>query len=87
MMTSWPPGKDACHGDSGGALWRWQKVGGGHHHVRGRCRAVQVGIIARGQECARVNRPAIFTNVSAHARFILDNISDDGGCEEDEEPF
>ena len=43
-------GRDGCQGDSGGPLWR---VTGG--------RAVQVGLISRGQRCARINRPGIYT--------------------------
>ena len=43
-------GRDGCQGDSGGPLWR---VTGG--------RAVQVGVISRGQRCARINRPGIYT--------------------------
>ena len=38
-------------GDSGGPLWRWRK---GRDGVK---RAVQIGIISRGQKCARINRP------------------------------
>ena len=43
-------GRDGCQGDSGGPLWR---VTGG--------RAVQIGVISRGQRCARINRPGIYT--------------------------
>ena len=43
-------GRDGCQGDSGGPLWR-VNVG----------RAVQVGVISRGQRCARINRPGIYT--------------------------
>ena len=43
-------GRDGCQGDSGGPLWRV---------TRGR--AVQVGVISRGQRCARINRPGIYT--------------------------
>ena len=43
-------GRDGCQGDSGGPLWR---VTGGQ--------AVQVGVISRGQRCARINRPGIYT--------------------------
>ena len=43
-------GRDGCQGDSGGPLWRVS-----------RGRAVQVGVISRGQKCARINRPGIYT--------------------------
>ena len=38
-------------GDSGGPLWGWRT---GKDGVK---RAVQIGIISRGQKCARINRP------------------------------
>ena len=62
-------GRDGCQGDSGkigslhleillacslllgGPLWRLNKAGV----------AVQLGIISRGQKCARINRPGIYT--------------------------
>ena len=49
-------GRDGCQGDSGGPLWR---VNGG--------RAVQVGVISRGQRCARINRPGIYTRSALHS--------------------
>lgn len=52
-------GRDGCQGDSGGPLWR---VTGG--------RAVQVGVISRGQKCARINRPGIYTRSALHMMHI-----------------
>ena len=43
-------GRDGCQGDSGGPLWRLRDG-----------RAVQIGVISRGQKCARINRPGIYT--------------------------
>ena len=43
-------GRDGCQGDSGGPLWRLKNG-----------KAVQIGIISRGQKCARINRPGIYT--------------------------
>jgi len=66
-------GIDSCHGDSGGPLWRWEQTS-----EEGR-RAVQLGIISRGQRCARINRPGIYTNVSALSDWIRLN-TNDGDC-------
>ena len=48
-------GRDGCQGDSGGPLWRWRDGCGGKK------RAVQIGIISRGQKCARINRPGQYS--------------------------
>ena len=51
-------GRDGCQGDSGGPLWLWREGGGGKK------RAVQIGIISRGQKCARINRPGQYGVIS-----------------------
>ena len=53
-------GRDSCHGDSGSPLWKWVDGGGGGGS-RKRRRAVVVGVVSRGNGCARFNRPGIYT--------------------------
>jgi len=66
-------GRDGCQGDSGGPLWRWEE------NSSGKKKAVQLGLISRGQKCARINRPGIYTNISAFKNWIVENTRD-GGC-------
>ena len=62
---------DYCQGDSGGPLWRLSARGG-------RKIAVQIGIISRGQKCARINRPGIYTKISSFTEWIRNNTADGG---------
>ena len=62
---------DYCQGDSGGPLWRLSVRGG-------RKIAVQIGIISRGQKCARINRPGIYTKISSFTEWISNNTADGG---------
>ena len=62
---------DYCQGDSGGPLWRLSVRGG-------RKIAVQIGIISRGQKCARINRPGIYTKISSFTEWIRNNTADGG---------
>jgi hypothetical protein len=45
----------------------------------GKKKAIQVGLISRGQKCARINRPGIYTKLSAFKDWIVKNTKD-GGC-------
>lgn len=47
-----------AQGDSGGPLWRHVKEADG-------VRAVQVGVVSRGESCANLNYPALFGSVQA----------------------
>ena len=62
---------DYRQGDSGGPLWRLSARGG-------RKIAVQIGIISRGQKCARINRPGIYTKISSFTEWIRNNTADGG---------
>ena len=42
-------------------------------------KALQLGLISRGQKCARINRPGIYTKISAFSDWIVENTKD-GGC-------
>ncbi len=67
-------GSDACQGDSGGPLWVWQRQGHGKQP-----RAVQIGVVSRGEGCAYRNRPGIFTKLERFANFIKAKVKS-GGC-------
>jgi len=69
-------GVDACQGDSGGPLWRWQI-----DNTSGEKRAVQIGIIARGDQCANINRPGIYTKIHYFSSWIK-AMTSDGECDE-----
>ncbi|XP_023332595.1 hyaluronan-binding protein 2-like [Eurytemora carolleeae] len=69
-------GTDTCQGDSGGPLWRWQALQKNSTEER----VVQIGIIARGDKCARVNRPGIYTKLSSFRKWIKKN-TQDGECD------
>ena len=76
-------------GDSGGPLWRWESVCISvesfihfllsSQNDKGKNKAVQLGLISRGQKCARINRPGIYTKLSAFKDWIMNNTLD-GGC-------
>ena len=58
--------KDSCSGDSGGPLW---KVEGQEN------RAVVIGLTSRGASiCGQVDRPAIYTRIKAHLKWIHDTL-------------
>jgi secreted trypsin-like serine protease len=57
-------GRDSCSGDSGGPLWKWM-------NLKGRQRAVIVGVVSRGTGCARKNKPGIYTRVKKYLRWIF----------------
>lgn len=62
---------DTCKGDSGGPV-------GYTDMYNGRPRFVQYGIVAAGlKDCGVVNVPGIYTNVSHHIQWIIDNIKDE----------
>ncbi|XP_071749552.1 uncharacterized protein [Lepeophtheirus salmonis] len=65
-------GQDACTGDSGGPLWKWI----GHKHKR----AFIVGIVSRGDGCARKNEPGIYTRVKEYLEWIRNFTQTSGTC-------
>lgn len=56
-------GKDACQGDSGGPLIAGSIAG-----------QVQVGVVSRGDGCARELAPGIYTRVSAYTDWIRSEV-------------
>jgi len=75
-LPSYVGGIDSCHGDSGGPIWRWQVTDTDPPEER----VVQIGIISRGDRCARVNRPGIYTNIE-HYREWINQETQDGECD------
>ena len=57
-------GSDSCTGDSGGPMWVYERLGGQE-------RAVAVGIVSRGDGCAKVDSPGIYTRISKFTGSIL----------------
>jgi len=55
-------GHDSCKGDSGGPIW-----------VEENGRAVLVGIVSRGRDCAFMNTPGVYTRVRSHLPWIFDH--------------
>ncbi len=70
-------GKDSCQGDSGGPLWAWVKV----KQVDGEesKRAVLIGVVSRGEGCARRGLPGVYTRVRKFVDWIRNN-TQDGRC-------
>ena len=54
--------KDNCHGDSGGPLWMW--IG------KENSKATIVGVVSRGEGCARQDLPGIYTRVEKFLPWI-----------------
>ena len=66
-------GTDSCKGDSGGPLYKFDK------NKYGKKRAYLVGVVSRGNNCAKLNRPGVYTDVYKYKRWILDNTRE-GTC-------
>ena len=54
--------KDNCNGDSGGPLWMW--IG------KENPKATIVGVVSRGEGCARRDLPGIYTRVEKFLPWI-----------------
>jgi len=65
-------GVDTCQGDSGGPMWRNIKIG---HSLK----ATQLGVVARGADCATFNSPGIYTRVSAIYEWIKETVKQAAG--------
>lgn len=68
-------GKDACTGDSGAPLW----VEAGRGEAR---RAVIIGVVSRGFNCASNNAPGIYVRVKKIREWIRKEVND-GECAKD----
>jgi len=64
-------GGDSCQGDSGGPLWRIVDIEGGK-------RAVQIGVVARGEKCAGFNTPGIYTKTKNYFDWIKKTVEKEG---------
>lgn len=62
-------GKDACQGDSGGAMFRADETGA----------LIQVGIVSWGIGCARPENPGVYAEVSTFATAIQEAADQLGG--------
>eukprot|EP00095_Tigriopus_kingsejongensis_P007323 maker-scaffold689_size110969-snap-gene-0.24 protein:Tk07323 transcript:maker-scaffold689_size110969-snap-gene-0.24-mRNA-1 annotation:"serine protease 33 precursor" len=67
-------GKDSCYGDSGGPMWVRVKRRGDQ-----KAKAVQIGIVARGEGCAKKGSPGIYTRVKSVVEWIRMEAGD-GRC-------
>lgn len=67
-------GKDSCQGDSGGPLWAWMNIDG-----QVQPRAIQVGVVSRGQGCARLGSPGVYARVKKLLHWIRQTASE-GQC-------
>lgn len=67
-------GKDSCNGDSGGPLWVWMRLGN-----ETRMRGVQIGVVSRGDGCAKVGSPGVYSRVKKLVHWLMENASD-GNC-------
>jgi len=65
-------GTDSCQGDSGGPLISFLRQG---HTLRGHV----IGVVSRGEGCANLNAPGIFSKVSHHLDWIK-SIASEGTC-------
>jgi len=64
-------GKDTCSGDSGGPVWRIADI-------EGEKRAVQIGVVSRGNQCAGFNNPGIYGRVKSIYDFVKTVIEKEG---------
>lgn len=65
-------GKDSCQGDSGGPLWKNSKE-------NNKVRAIQLGVVSRGEGCANYNRPGLYTRVSKIYDWIKETVKANAG--------
>lgn len=61
-------GKDSCAGDSGGPLMLIDDYNGPPRYY-------QIGIVSFGATKCGVDKPAVYTNVAAYMKWILDRMS------------
>ncbi len=67
-------GKDSCQGDSGGPLWAWVRG-----KEDGRRKGVLIGVVSRGEGCARRGLPGIYARVRKFLPWIRKH-AEDGRC-------
>ncbi len=67
-------GKDSCKGDSGGPLWVWHRVSKTAPPI-----PIQVGLVSRGDGCAKSSSPGVYTRLTKVVGWIRSNAWD-GKC-------
>jgi len=68
-------GGDSCQGDSGGPLWRIV-------NDEGKRKAIQIGVVSRGQICAGFNQPGIYVKIKNYFNWIKEIVENNGDIEE-----
>ena len=63
--------QDSCQVDSGGPMWKW--IG------KENPTATIIGVVSRGEGCARQDSPGIYTRVKRFLPWIHEN-SESGKC-------
>ncbi|XP_059088191.1 uncharacterized protein LOC131884431 isoform X1 [Tigriopus californicus] len=67
-------GKDSCYGDSGGPMWIKAKRRGDQT-----VKVIQIGVVARGEGCAKRGSPGVYTRVKSVIEWIQYE-AQDGRC-------
>lgn len=79
----WNPGKDACQGDSGGALIAPKKSGdaAGQPNYRDPGAFIQVGVVGGGGQCGNPLTPGVYARVASFHDWIKEKIQPSGATD------
>jgi len=76
-------GKDSCQGDSGGPLWTMMTSASPSSLAR----ALLMGVVSRGEGCARAGLPGIYTRVKRYLHWIRKHAAEGACAKHNEKTF